>query len=178
MLRMSVRRDYGTSAINGLLASPASPNQLRQWLAGRWALLFSHPDDFAHYGFETDRWLVYLRNAFDSLRLRPIAIGHSDGSGWISQTGGHFIPSYEVSELVPQLRGCTQPRMGPRVGPRVGRCAAEHFVTILDASTRARRTFLYSPAAEVPSVIELAHAAAHLRERAMPASVRRILQSV
>jgi hypothetical protein len=170
MLQMSVRRDYGTSTMNGWLTSPSSPDQLRRWLAGRWALLFSHPDDFANYGFETDRWLVYLQSAFDSLRLRPIAIGYDDGSGWVSQTGGRFIPNYEISELVPQLRSCTQ--------PKAGQSAAEHFVTILDATARARRTMLYSPSGEIPSVIELAHTAAHLRERSVPASVRRILQSV
>lgn len=170
MLLMSVRRDYGISLANGLPTSPSSPDRLRRWLAGRWALLFSHPDDFADYGFETDRWLVYLQSAFDSLGLRPIAIGYDDGSGWISQTGGRFIPNHEAGELVPQLRGCMQPKMGQG--------ATDHFVTILDASARARRTLLYSPGGEIPSVIQLAHSAAQLRDRVVPAAVRRILRSV
>ena len=31
------------------------PGSLRTWLHGNWALLFSHPDDFAYHNFETDR---------------------------------------------------------------------------------------------------------------------------
>lgn len=176
MLQMSVRRDYGASSMNGIravdgmLAPPPSSDELHDWLAGRWALLFSHPDDFASYGFEADRWLVYLRSAFDSLRLRPIAVGYDDGSGWISQIGGRFIAGYEVDELVPQLRSCTRSKSGER--------SAEHFVTILDGSAHARRTTLYRPGSETPSIIELVQTAAHLRERGVPTSVRRILQSV
>lgn len=170
MLQMSVRRDYDTGVMNGLMSSASPSEELRRWLAGRWALLFSDPDDFANYGFEADRWLMYIQNAFDSLRLRPIAAGYDDGSGWISQIGGRFIPRYEVGELVPQLRGCTR--------SKEAQSAAEHFVTILDGSGHARRTLLYRPGSEIPSIVELVQTAVHLRERGAPTSVRRILQSV
>lgn len=170
MLQMAVRRDYGIGIglIEGALSYTSSLDQLRDWLAGRGALLFSHPEDFASYGFEADRWIVYLQEAFDRLRLRAMAIGHDDGSGWISQLGGRFIASYEVGDLVPQLRG----------GAFAKTAASEHFVTILDSSGRARRTFVYQPGGQVPSIIELAHTAAQLCERAAPASIRRVLQSV
>jgi hypothetical protein len=170
MLQISARRDHGINPVTGTLTRPFSPHELRQWLAGRWALLFSHPDDFADYGFETDRWLVYLRNAFDSLRLRPLAIGHDDASGWVSQAGGRFIPGYEAAEFLPPLSSCTQPRKGQGM--------ADHFVTILDGGARARRTILYSPAGEIPSLIELAHTATRVREQLLPASIRRILESI
>ena len=161
MQPMPVCRDFSTGVLNGGV-SPAG--SLRHWLAGRWALLFSHPEDFASYGFEADRWLIYLRDTFDSLRLRAVAIGPDDEASWISEIGGRFIPSYEAQLLLPELHGRAQGR-------------GEHFVTILDESLRARRTLLYSPCGEIPSVIELVQTAASLCERAMP-SVRRILQSV
>lgn len=171
MRQMSVRRDYGIGVISAPRASAASSAQLRRWLAGRWALLFSHPDDFASGGFEADRWQVYVRSAFDILRVRAIAIGHDQGSGWIPQIGGRFISGREADDLVPQLRNWTS--------LNVGKSAAEHFVTILDGSARARRTFLYESGGHVPSVIALVQTASHLRERAVvPTSARRILHSV
>jgi hypothetical protein len=166
MLQLSVRRDHHTCVLNEMMSQDAPSDSLGRWLAGRWALVFSHPEDFASYGFEADRWLVYLRNTFDSLRLRAVAIGHDDGSGWISAIGGRFIPSYEANELLPQLQGSAFAKSAP-----------EHFVTILDGSAHARRTMLYRPGNESPSIIGLAETAVHLRERGTPTSVRRILQS-
>jgi hypothetical protein len=164
MLQVSVRRDYRTCILNEMMSQAAPSDSLRRWLAGRWALLFSHPEDFASYGFEADRWLVYLRSTFDSLRVRAIAIGHDDRSGWISAIGGRFIPSYEAEDLLPEVQGRAFAESTP-----------ERFVTILDGSARARRTMLYRPN-ENPSVIELAETAVHLRERGVPTSVRRLLQ--
>lgn len=49
------------------LSAPDSPlpaAALRRWLSGRWALLFSHANDYAAYGFESDRWLVHVQEAF------------------------------------------------------------------------------------------------------------------
>lgn len=166
MLQMSVRRDYSTCILNEMMPQEASSDSMERWLAGRWALLFSHPEDFASYGFEADRWLVYLRHTFDSLRLRAVAIGHDDGSGWISAVGGRFIPSYQAKQLLPQLQDGAFAKSAP-----------EHFVTILDGSAHARRTMLYRPGSESPSIIGLAETAVHLRERGAPTSVRRILQS-
>lgn len=165
MLQMSVRRDYGIDVVEGALSSLSPTGQLRDWLCDRWALLFSHPGDFADYGFEADRWLVYLQDTFASLQLRTIGVGYGDESSWLAQLGGRFLPGYEVDDLVPQLRGRKQN-------------AREHFVVILDGEARARRTFLYQPGSDTPSIIGLAQMAARLCERASSTSVRRILQSV
>lgn len=161
MLQMSVNRDYGIDVIHTLALS--SSDGLQRWLGGRWALLFSHPEDFATHGFEADRWVECLREEFDRLGLRVIAAGGKQRRGWISQVGGRFVQSYEVDELMPA---------DWHVGPH------EHFVTIFDGALRARRTIVYAAGAQVPSPIELAQAAAGLRSKTVPASVGRILQSV
>ena len=161
MLQMSVPRDYATFNFNAI-SSVSSSDPLRRWLEGRWALLFSHPGDFASGGFEADRWLVYVRDAFARLRLRPIGIGHGDGTSWISQAGGRLVPRYVTEDFLPSDTQET----------------SEHFVTILDSTLRARRTLLYKPGDGIPCAIELAHTAAHLRTRGGSQSVRRILQGV
>lgn len=161
MLQMSVRRDHATFNFNAI-SSMSSSEPLRRWLEGRWVLLFSHPADFAGAGFEADRWLVYVRDAFASLRLRAIGIGYGDGAGWISQTGGRLVPHYVAEDFLPSEVQET----------------SEHFVTILDSTLCARRTLLYTPGVDVPCAIELAHTATHLRTRGGSASVRRILQGV
>lgn len=170
MLQMSVRRDYGIDVVEGALSTLSPPDQLSRWLAGRWALLFSHPRDFATHGFEADRWLVCLRDTFNSLRLRAIAVGYGDASSWVTQIGGLFLPTYEVEDLVPPLQD--------QACAKTGQSEPEHFVTILDNSVRARRTFLYRADSQAPSVIELAQTAGRLCERAGATSVRRILRSV
>ncbi|MDY6946811.1 MAG: hypothetical protein SXG53_13920 [Pseudomonadota bacterium] len=173
MAQLSVRRDFHTGVLTGLMSSASPADQLRDWLAGRWAVLFSNPDDFADYGFEADRWLMYTQNTFDSLRLRPIAVGY-DSSGWISQIGGRLISRSEANALVHQSSSWPSSRQRSSArhdGP-------EHFATILDGSANARRTVLYRPASGTPSLIELVQTAVHLRERGVPTSVSRILQSV
>src|SRR5450755_3722323 len=61
---------------------------LRDWLAGDWALLFSHPADFQDQGLESDRWLEILRDEFRARAVRPIACrrpaGVPDGS-WVGE---------------------------------------------------------------------------------------------
>ena len=54
---------------------------LRDWLAGDWALLFSHPVDFQDQGLEHDRWLDILRDEFRARGVKPIACRRPAGSG-------------------------------------------------------------------------------------------------
>ena len=68
--------------------TPLPAIALRRWLHGRWALLFSHPDAFASYGFESDRWLVHVQEAFAAADLRPLAIAGPHEAGWVTEVGG------------------------------------------------------------------------------------------
>ena len=99
-------------------ASPLPAAALRRWLHGRWALLFSHPDDFAAYGFESDRWLVHVQEAFAAADIRPLALADRQEAGWVTEVGG-CTTTLAVDE---QAR----------------------FVMTLDAALRPRRTFVYN----------------------------------
>jgi hypothetical protein len=133
--------------------TPLPRTALRRWLHGEWALLFSHPDDFASYGFEADRWLVHVREAFEATGIRPLALAGREtslASDWITAAGG-----------------CA-------AGP-IDELALDHgrrFVITLDDSLRARRTFYYTLQDRLPSPMDLALAAARLRGQCMQRSAR------
>jgi hypothetical protein len=117
---------------------------LGRWLHGRWALLFSHPDDFASYGFESDRWLVHVREAFAVTGVRPLALAATATSvapGWITEAGG-----------------CA-------TGPIDGLDEGRRFVMTLDDALRRRRTLYYTRQDRLPSPMDLAVAAERLRRQ-------------
>jgi hypothetical protein len=58
---------------DGVDSCTSSAPALRDWLAGDWCLLFSHPQDFQCRGLEVDRWLDILRDEFRAQRVRPLA---------------------------------------------------------------------------------------------------------
>lgn len=123
---------------------------LRRWLRGRWALLFSHPDDFANYGFEADRWIGQVKAAFDADSIAALAVNTrapGDNSGWITAVGGCFISQRTFESIVPD-------------------CSERRFVMVLDDSLQLRRSFLYSDVDRVPSPIGLVSLAASCRLRA------------
>ena len=121
--------------------APMPAVALRRWLRGRWALLFSHPDDFAAYGFETDRWLVHVEEAFAATDIRPLArVGHHE-AGWVTEVGG-CITSLALAAF-----------------QRSARC-----VMTLDAALRLRRTFVYTRQDRLPSPMDLAVLAKGVRD--------------
>jgi len=111
----------------------------------QWALLFSHPDDFASYGFEADRWLVHVREAFAATGVRPLALAATAGSStadWVTQVGGSSC-----------------------AGLRAAIADGRRFVITLDDSWRPRRTFFYTRRDRLPSPMDLAVAAERLRRQ-------------
>lgn len=114
---------------------------LKKWLRGRWALVFSHPDDFANYGFEADRWVDQVKGAFDADAIAALAVSTrqpGDHAGWITAVGGCFISQRTFDGIV-------------------SHCSSERrFVMCLDGELQLQRTFLYSGGDRLPSPIGLA----------------------
>lgn len=160
MLNTSVRIARGHA-----FRPPMSPSFLRAWLRGRWAVLFSHPHDFASSGFEADRWVECVREAFDGTAVRAIGIRADDDwneARWIREVGGCFIRPQTLHLLARGQRTAAQ-----EIDLSACLDSATHrFVTILDGSLRPRRTLVYQTPDQAPSPIGLAAIAASRRERA------------
>lgn len=134
---------------------------LKGWLQGNWGLLFSHPDDFASYGFEADRWLVHVEHALADNFVRPIALtmGTSDTwRSWVAEVGGATL-SLREADL--QRVICLQE--GERSLLRAIAGTTERFVMFIDDSLELKSTFFYSPGDRLPSPIELTSMAARMR---------------
>ena len=121
--------------------SPLPAAALRRWLRGSWALLFSHANDFAAYGFESDRWLVHVQEAFAAADVRPLALADRQEAGWVTEVGG-----------------CTTTLALDR---------STRFVMTLDASLRPRRTFAYTQGDRLPSPIDLVALARRTRDNSL-----------
>jgi hypothetical protein len=136
---------------------------LRRWLHGRWALLFSHPDDFAAYGFESDRWLVHVQEAFAATDIRPLALAGDHEAGWVTEVGG-----CTTSLALDEIQRYPVARASREEALRIAAFEpATRFVMTLDAALRLRRTFVYTKSDRVPSPMDLAVLAKGLREGAM-----------
>jgi len=135
-----------------VLEAPLPAAALRRWLDGRWALLFSHPDDFAAYGFESDRWLVHVEEAFAATRIRPLALAGQHETGWVTAVGG-CTTSLALDEIqrYPVARDSREEALRSAAFE-----PATRFVMTLDAALRLRRTFVYTQQDRLPSPMDLA----------------------
>jgi hypothetical protein len=141
-------------------AGPLPAIALRRWLHGRWALLFSHPDDFAAYGFESDRWLVHVEEAFAASDIRPVTLAGHHQSGWVTEVGG-CTTSLALDEIqrYPVARDSREETLRRAVFESSAR-----FVMTLDAGLRLRRTFVYGKQDRLPSPMDLAVLARGVRD--------------
>jgi hypothetical protein len=142
--------------------APLPAAALRRWLHGRWALLFSHPDDFAAYGFESDRWLVHVQEAFAATGIRPLALAGHHEAGWVTEVGG-CTTSLSLDEIqrYPVARASREEALRDAAFDPAAR-----FVMTLDAGLRLRRTFVYTQRDRLPSPMDLAVLAKGLRDGA------------
>lgn len=128
-------------------------SSVRKWLRGNWALLFSHADDFASYGFEADRWLMMVRQACASADVRPLALACSSNHSpsWVTEVGGRgvTVPTDDTRRY-PMLRDAYQLLLCEAING-----AESRFVMILDDALRLRRTFAYAANDRLPSPIDL-----------------------
>jgi hypothetical protein len=153
-----------------LLANPASvtpagaPPALRTWLAGDWALLFSHPGDFVSCELESDRWLAVLQKTFAGARIRPLelAMRGGDGRSWISDLSG----ADDLALFDPQAsRAHPYDLKAYALRAQISALGRRRFVMIVDDTLCNRRTFAYSALAEVPSPLEFIGWAAAARAK-------------
>jgi hypothetical protein len=142
--------------------SPLAAIALRRWLHGRWALLFSHPDDFAAYGFESDRWLVHVQEAFAATDVRPLAVAGGHEAGWVTEVGG-CTTSLTLDEIQRYPVASDSREHTLRIAAFE---TSTRFVMTLDAALRLRRTFVYTRKDRLPSPMDLAVMAKGVREQA------------
>jgi hypothetical protein len=140
--------------------SPLPAAAVRRWLHGRWVLLFSHPDDFASYGFESDRWLVHVQEAFAAADIRPLTLAGRHEAGWVTEVGGR-VTTLALDEIqrYPVARDSREEALR-----NAAFGAQARFVMTLDASLRLRRTFVYTQRAQLPSPMDLAALARGARD--------------
>jgi hypothetical protein len=149
---------------------PAMACSLRAWLGGDWGLLFSHPDDFAQYDVEADRWLVLLRDAFAASRVHPIALGSpssAGASGWLAHVNGASARVSLAETSSPTHIADFQQRA---LRETIERSTAR-FVMMIDHRPRLRRTFEYSVHDRRPSLFDLIATAVKVRTGIVERSV-------
>ena len=139
---------------------------LRASLAPRWAILFSHPDDFAQEQLEMDRWVAVLARSFRARSVVPVALARPQSNpeqGWLGQIAALDGESAAVLKLdapsaaLADFSGTALRAQIDRSGPR--------FAMILDSSLRCRRTLSYRSPVDLPSPLELIGWAVALRQR-------------
>jgi hypothetical protein len=139
---------------------------LRASLAPRWAILFSHPDDFAQEQIEMDRWVIVLARSFSARGVLPVALARPPSSpehGWLGRLAAGdgdsaaVLTLDDVSAAVADFSDGALRAQIARSSPR--------FAMILDSSLRCRRTLSYRLPAELPSPLELIGWALALRKR-------------
>lgn len=142
---------------------------LRTWLADRWAILFSHPEDFAQEQLEMDRWISIVSHSFSARGIAPIALlraGQDPEEGWLGRlaaSGRHYAAALSLAtrgsaaggpaDLAARALRADLARSGPR------------FAMIIDSNLRRRRTLSYRLPSEPPSPLELVGWAVALRKR-------------
>jgi hypothetical protein len=141
---------------------------LRAWLAGRWGILFSHPEDFAQEQLELDRWISVLNQGFRAQGVAAVALlraGHNPEQGWLGRLATLTRDSAAALSLdLPQPAALADFAAGAlraditRNGPR--------FALIIDSDLRCRRALSYRSRGELPSPLDLIGWAVALRKRA------------
>jgi hypothetical protein len=132
---------------------------LRRIQAGDWCLLFSHPEDFDEQGFERDRWLLLVREAFAARRVLPAALdapgaGRQHGWLWAIDPRSRFVAesveeAASATRVVSLFRDASPPDRRQPTSPAVRR------VVFVDPAGRCRWVYGYAPGTRPVSVFDL-----------------------
>ncbi len=150
-----------------LAKGPYDATSLRAWLASRWAILFSHPEDFAQEQLEMDRWISIVSRSFGERGVAPVALsrpGRDPGQGWLGRLAAAGRESVAVLTLDPPSSGAVADPAAAELRARIAG-SGPRLAMILDPALRCRRTLSYRLPAELPSPLDLIGWAASLRKR-------------
>lgn len=158
-LLLATRHTAGNS-----LRTLASPS-LRTWLRDGWAILFSHPDDFARFDLEMDRWLVVTGRAFADRGIRPLSLAsqtEDDDRSWVAQV--HDDARTILLEDRTQLGLGTVDLQAAALREEIEQ-PGRRFVMIIDSALRKQKVFSYNDLSGLPSPLEFLGLAEKLRAR-------------
>ena len=152
----------------GLCTNPIyDPRSLRAWLAGRWSILFSHPDDFAQEQLEMDRWISVLHRTFNGRGVAPVALAHAGGEaerGWLGRLAALGRETAAVLTLDTSPADTPADRAAAVLRAEISR-SGQRFAMVIDADLRRRRTLSYRLRSGLPSPLDLIGWAVALRKR-------------
>jgi thioredoxin-dependent peroxiredoxin len=140
---------------------------LRAWLAGRWAILFSHPEDFAQEQLELDRWISILSEGFRGRGVAAVALRRADREpemGWLERLAALSGDCAATSSLQPAQPAAPADFAASTLHADIAR-GGPRFALIIDSELRCRRTLRYQPPVELPSPLDLVGWAVAQRKR-------------
>jgi alkyl hydroperoxide reductase subunit AhpC len=123
------------------IASGATPTRLREWLGGKWAVLFSNPEDFAPHPTTPEGFITLLADDFAACGVKPLALGRSNGAtvNWLDFAGADTSAVVlDLDSNCGQLVDLAERTLALKISRLNSR-----FVIVLDEKARCRTTITY-----------------------------------
>ena len=123
--------------------------RLREWLGGRWAVLFSNPEDFAPHPSTPEGFITLLAEDFAACGAQPITLARSDepAPSWLDFAGAdssRVVLNSSATGATPENSGTARiVDLAERTLATTIRRLSARFVIVLDANARCRTTISY-----------------------------------